>query len=173
MADKSFARDQRKKSGGEGGEAGNDRMTGGGLAVESGITRGAPSGSPRQASPTSTRRRARSRRADSARSRWESAARSVAPRCWTPWPRVSRSRSSLSAGRHRRAADTDDTAADGRHRSRTRADNTCGEERNCPNLRIYVCMHFLFQWERRKEQIKEGKYVDIISSSIRNQVVIL
>lgn len=163
MADKSFARDQRKKkSGGKGERLGTIGWRAADWPIESGITRGAPSGSPRQASPTSTRRRARSRRADSARSRWESAARSVAPRCWTPWPRVSRSRSSLSAGRHRRAADTDDTAADGRHRSRTRADNTCGEERSCPNLRIYVCIHFLFQWERRKEQIKEGKYIDII-----------
>lgn len=48
---------------------------------QAGITRGVPWGSPRQANPTNSHRRARSRPVDSAHSRWESVDRSVVPRC--------------------------------------------------------------------------------------------
>lgn len=89
------------------------------------VTRGAPLGSPRQASPTNSRQRVRSRPADWVRSRWESADRNAVPRYSIPWSHVSRSRSSSCVGRCRRDDDNDDTVVDEKSRCRMIADNTC------------------------------------------------
>lgn len=91
-----------------------------------GITRGAPWGSPRQASPTSSRRRARSRPGDSARSRWGSAGRNAGPQCWIPWLPASRIRNSSRDARYPCVDNSDDAVADEWPRARTIADNTCG-----------------------------------------------
>lgn len=89
------------------------------------ITRGVPWGSPRQASPTNSHRRVRSRLVDLAHLRWGSVNRSVVLRYSSLWFLALHSRSSSSVVRCPCVDDSDDIEADEWLRIRMIVDNTC------------------------------------------------
>lgn len=104
------------------------------------ITRGVPWGSPRQASPTNSHRRVRSRLVDLAHSRWGSVNRSVVLRYSTLWFLALHNRSSSSVGR-RPCVDDNDDIVDEWLRNRMIADNTC---RISKINRYWVKVYFRF-----------------------------
>lgn len=119
------------------------------------VIRGAPWGSPRQASPTNNRRRGRSRPADWARSRSVWAGRSVEPRCSIRAYASSRSRSSSSVVRSP-PFDGNGDSEPAEHPCPRIDDNTCQFYPSChPHLEETLPSTFL----RRPRQHDRTRYI--------------